>query len=77
LNGGDTTDETESPLFSLAPQRELFPGPDAHPSEAAVVAFLKKHRIDYLYVDAAHPNTLVPRATEVAASGSAQVLQIP
>ena len=42
-----------------------------------MVAFLKANGIDYIYVDAMHPNTLVPDAVPIATSGDTQVLRLP
>jgi hypothetical protein len=42
-----------------------------------VVAFLKRHGIDYIYADGRHPNTLVPDALSIATSGHGEVLQVP
>ena len=47
------------------------------PSVASVVSFLKANGIDYIYVDAVHPNSLVPEAAPIATSGQTQVLRIP
>ncbi len=66
-----------SQFFRGAPQSELYPTATATPSPAAVLAFLAKYDIDYLYVDAAHPNRLVPGAERVASSGDVQVLRVP
>ena len=38
---------------------------------------MKSHGIDYIYVDRAHPNTLVPDAIPVATDGETQVLRLP
>jgi hypothetical protein len=62
---------------SWAPQRALYPSAGAHPSSAAVAAFLKGHGIDYIYVDAIHPNTLVADAVPIARSGDFEVLRVP
>jgi hypothetical protein len=66
-----------SQFFRGAPQAELYPTATAVPSPAQVRAFLAKYDIQYIYADAVHPNTLVPNAEPVAASGDAQVLRVP
>ena len=63
--------------FSEAPQHAIYPNATAHPSVAAVTAFLRVHGIDYIYADAKHPNTLVPDAMAVARSGASEVLRVP
>jgi hypothetical protein len=63
--------------FSAAPQHLLFPDASAEPSPTAVTGFLKAHGIDYLYVDAAHPNSLLPDAVPIAQSGAYEVLRVP
>jgi hypothetical protein len=42
-----------------------------------VATFLKAHGIDYIYADAAYPNTLVTNAVPIATSGNSQVLRVP
>jgi hypothetical protein len=77
LLGAEVSDQVADAGFALAPQSELFPDAAARPSPAAVKAFLARYRIDYLYADAAHPNTLVPDAVPVAAVGAFQLLRVP
>ena len=77
LNSGVVTPDVESVVFRWAPQRELYPRNEARPSSAEVASFLKKHDIDYIYEDAAHPNSLVPEAIPVATNGTTRVLRIP
>lgn len=77
LVGGDPSLEVINPLFLSAPQRALFPTASATPSADAVATFMHANGIDYIYADAAHPNALVPDATEVAAVGAFQLLRIP
>ena len=50
------------------------PGPVACDAGAR---FMKSNGIDYIYVDRAHPNTLVPDAIPVATDGETQVLRLP
>jgi hypothetical protein len=69
--------EIPSPLFEWAPQRRVYPDSGARPSLATVASFLKTNGVDYLYVDSAHPNALIPGAIPVATSGQTQVLRIP
>ena len=64
-------------MFQWAPQRAVYPTSTAAPSPAAVAAFMKSNGIDYIYVDRAHPNTLVPEAIPVATDGETQVLRLP
>ena len=54
-----------------------IPTPRPGPSPAAVTAFLRAHGIDYIYADAAHPNTLAPDAEPVASSGGFELLRLP
>lgn len=77
LNDSEVTGRAASPLFRWAPQQSLYPTFDAEPSAAAVLAFLKHHGIDYIYVDASHPNVLVSNAYPIATHGMSQVLRIP
>jgi hypothetical protein len=63
--------------FLSAPQRTLYPDSTARPSSDAVAAFLKAHGIDYIYADAAHPNTLVADAVPVTTSGAFELLRVP
>lgn len=66
-----------SQFYVGSPQMELYPTSTAIPSASAILDFLDKHDIDYIYADARHPNTLVPDAVLVASSGDAQVLRVP
>ena len=77
MNGAPRTFQHPNPYFYWAPQRTLYPDAKARPSSTAVATFLKAHGIDYLYVDAKHPNTLVADAVPVATSGDAQVMRVP
>ena len=77
LTGIEVSADVPSPLFEQAPQRSLYPDSAVRPSPASVVAFLKANGIDYIYVDALHPNTLVPDAIPIASSGDTLVLQLP
>jgi hypothetical protein len=77
MTGTPMSADVPSPLFLAAPQRALYPTSSARPSPASVAAFLKANRIDYIYVDRVHPNTLVPTAIPVATSGETRVLRIP
>jgi hypothetical protein len=73
------TPSLQRPIADLAwaPQRALYPDAQAHPSSAAVTAFLKDHGIDYIYADAVHPNSLVGDAVVLARTGDAEVLSVP
>ena len=66
-----------SQFFRGSPQEELYPTATSTPSTAEVRAFLAKYDIHYIYADPAHPNTLVPDAEPVAASGDVRVLRVP
>jgi hypothetical protein len=77
LTGGTLTDDLASPLFQSAPQRILYPTAGARPSTDRILAFLQSHGIDYIYADDAHPNALIPGATEVASVGNFTILRVP
>lgn len=77
LNGAELTPTTESPLYSKAPQRMLYPNAEAHPSADAIVAFMRGYGIDYIYADAVHPNTLIPDARLIFGTDRGQLLAIP
>jgi hypothetical protein len=77
LVGAQPSAQVPSAFFALAPQQTLYPDAAAHPSSAAVAAFLKDHGIDYIYADASHPNSLVANAFPIATSGDAQLLGVP
>jgi hypothetical protein len=77
MTGTPISPDVASPLFTWAPQRSLYPTSQATPTPAEVGAFMKANGIDYIYVDAIHPNTLVPDAVPVATSGATQVLRLP
>lgn len=77
ITGNDNSTEVANPYFELAPQSALYPDSKARPSAASVAAFLKRHRIAYIYADGAHPNRLVPEAVPLATSGAVQLLRIP
>ena len=77
LVGAEPSRQVPNAGFTLAPQRSLYPDAAADPSSARVAAFLKDNGIDYIYADAAHPNSLVADAVPIAASGDGQVLRVP
>jgi hypothetical protein len=77
FTGAQMSVDVPSALFRSAPQGTLYPDSGAHPSPASVTSFLKANGIDYIYVDGAHPNSLVPDAVPIATSGETQVLRIP
>jgi hypothetical protein len=77
LTGGHGSADVTSPLFLHAPQRAIFPTADARPSPNVVAVFMRSAGIEYLYVDALHPNVLVPGAILVAESGSTKLLRLP
>jgi hypothetical protein len=75
--GATPSVQAPSAFFRWAPQRALYPDAEAHPTSAAVAAFLKGHGINYIYADTAHPNSLVAGAIPIATSGGGQVLRVP
>lgn len=77
LIGGEVSHTTMSPQFAVAPQRDLYPASHVQPSPAAMTRFLKLHGIDYIYVDAEHPNVLVPDAISISSVGEHHLLRIP
>jgi len=77
LVGGQKSADNPNPLFQWAPQRALYPDATARPSAASMAEFLKTNGIDYIYADTMHPNSLVPDAVPVTASGTVQVLRVP
>jgi hypothetical protein len=77
MTGGNPSPAIASPLFRGAPQLEVYPDSEANPSPEEVAAFLGRNGINYIFVDATHPNTLVPDATPISVSGSAQLLRLP
>lgn len=77
LTGTPMSADAPGPLWNLAPQHVLYPVSSARPPAEAVVSFLKASGIDYVFADALHPNSLVPGAITIAASGDTQVLRIP
>ena len=77
LVGGQKSADNPNPLFQWAPQRALYPDATSRPSAASMAEFLKTNGIDYIYADTMHPNSLVPDAVPVTASGTVQVLRVP
>jgi hypothetical protein len=77
LIGAQKSAQVPNSSFSSAPQRDLYPDASADPPSAAVVAFLKAHGIDYIYVDVWHPNSIVTDAVVIARSSYAEVLRVP
>jgi hypothetical protein len=75
--GGSISPDVPAPFYEHAPQQLLFPTFDHRPTPADVIAFLKANGIDYLYVDAAHPNAFVVDASVIESSGDIQLLRIP
>jgi len=69
--------EVVDPAFSMAPQSALFPTAKARPAEGELIAFLRANGVRYLFVDATHPNTLLPGAVPFRTSGSTQLLRVP
>jgi hypothetical protein len=77
LIGGLKSPDVPNRLFLRAPQHTLYPDSGAQPTPADIAAFLKANGIDYIYADAMHPNSLVPDAVPISASGDTQVLRLP
>lgn len=77
VHGLEPSPDIVSPLFMWAPQRALYPTSDAQPTAYDVTVFLKQHGIDYIYSDAAHPNTLVAHTLPVATTGDFEILYVP
>jgi hypothetical protein len=77
LLGAQRSVQTPNASFASAPQRLLYPDAAANPSSPAVAAFLREHGIDYIYADAAHPNSLVANAVILIRSGASEVLRLP
>ena len=75
LLGAPVSPQTADAGFAFAPQATLYPDASARPSPAAVAAFLRAHGIDYIYADAAHPNSLAPDAEPIASSARFELLQ--
>jgi hypothetical protein len=75
--GADPSIRVENPFFAFVPQHALFMDEATRPPSDAVSAFLKDHRIDYIYADAEHPNSLVPEALPIASIQGVEVLKIP
>ncbi len=77
LLGAERSDQVPSQFFRGAPQMALYPDAAAHPSREAVAEFLRHHRIQYVFADLQHPNTLIEGAELIAADGGVEVLSIP
>jgi hypothetical protein len=77
LTGGQLSSAVTSTAFRWAPQAALYPDADARPSSASVAAFLKANRIDYIYADRTHPNTLAPDGVPIVTVGDAELLRLP
>ena len=77
LLGAPVSPQTADGAFGFAPQATLYTDATARPSPVAVTAFLRVHGIDYIYADAAHPNTLVPDAEPVASRAGFELLRLP
>jgi hypothetical protein len=77
LLGAPRSEHVKSQFFEGAPQSAVYPDADARPSSETIAKFLRDHGIDYIYVDARHPNSLVDDAVPVATSGRGTVLRIP
>ena len=77
LLGAEPSTQVPDAGFAVAPQSTLYPDSTAHPSPDAVAAFMKSRAIEYIYVDARHPNALVEDAIPVTQSGRFEVLRLP
>jgi hypothetical protein len=76
LTGGQLSSAVPSTAFGWAPQAALYPDADARPSSASVAAFLKANRIDYIFADGMHRNTLAPDAVPIVAIGDSEFLRL-
>jgi hypothetical protein len=76
MTGGSVSANVSSRSFPSAPQHALYPTSGAQPSPSDITAFMKANAIDYIYVDAIHPNSLVPDAILIATSGDTRLLQL-
>lgn len=77
LLGESISDAFPDAGFATAPQAALYPSATSRPSPAVVAVFLKANGIEYIYVDAAHPNALVPDGVEIARVRDHAILKIP
>ena len=77
MTGTPISPDVPGPLFERAPQHALYPDSKADVTATRVAAFLKDHGINFIYSDGLHPNSMVPGAGTVAASGDTSVLRIP
>jgi hypothetical protein len=75
--GAEPSEQVPSAFFRWAPQRTLYPDAATHPTSEAVAVFLKSHGINYIYADAAHPNSLVADAIPIAKSGDFELFRVP
>lgn len=66
-----------SPFFLIAPQMEIYPTIESRPTPEAVRTFLKSHRIEYVFQDEDHPNTLIPDLELVHQRGAVAIYRIP
>jgi hypothetical protein len=71
------TETAENQFFRFAPQRSLYPTSASEPTSAAIEAFMREHGIGYIYVDAEHPNVLVPDADVVFEVEGRALLRLP
>lgn len=77
LFGVERSAQTPDAAFVFAPQATLYPDSTARPPSTAVSSFLKAYGIDYIYADAAHPNSLVTDAVPIATSADFELLRVP
>ena len=77
LIGGAQTVDSPSPLFATAPQLTLYSNGTREPTRDAVVAFMKRHGIEFIYSDRAHPNRLISDAEELATIGDFRLFRVP
>jgi hypothetical protein len=77
LVGAPPDPTVANPFFQWAPQRDLYPTAASAPSPEAVLAFMRQHGIAYVYMDARHPNSLVPGADRIAVDGAHAILKVP
>ena len=77
LHGLEPDPAVMNPFFARAPQRTLYPSLDAQPSAAAILGFLDRYGIDYIWNSPDHPNTLLPDAEALFAAGDVSIHQVP
>ena len=65
-----------NPFFTNAPQRVLYPNAGARPTPNEILRFLRLNRIDYVYSDGTHPNTLVSDAMPILTADDVSIYRL-